>query len=75
MILIDSVYIKDKNYYPQVCLEKYKHVVRKKERSYFITDDIETYSDDYDDSDDSDEKTQMNTIKYRNLFLKETRIT
>ena len=31
VILIDSVHIKDKNYYPQVFLEKYKHVVRKKE--------------------------------------------
>ena len=63
MILIDLVYIKDKNYYPQVFLEKYKHVFRKK-RSYFVTDDIEIYSD------DSDEKTQMKTIKYINLFLK-----
>ena len=53
MILIDSVYIKDKNYYPQVFLEKYEHVVRKKKRSYFITDNIEINFDDSDNSDDS----------------------
>ena len=70
MILTDSVYIKDKSYSPQVFLEKYKCVVRKK-RSCFITDDIEIYSD---DSDDSDEKTQIKTIKCINLHLKETRI-
>ena len=71
MILTDSVYMKDKNYYPQVFLEKYKPVVRKKKRSYFITDYIKIYSDDYDDSDG---KTQMKTIKCINSFLKETRI-
>ena len=38
MILTDSVYIKDKNYYPQVFLEKYKHIARKKKKSYFIND-------------------------------------
>ena len=27
VILIDSVYIKHKNYYPQVILEKHKHVI------------------------------------------------
>ena len=43
----------------------------EKKRSYFITDDIEIYSD---DSDDSDEKNQMKTIKCINSFLKETRI-
>ena len=73
VILIDSVYIRNKNFYPQVVLEKYKYVVKKK-RSYFITDYIKIYSDDSNDSDDSDKKTQMKTIKYINLFLKETRI-
>ena len=34
MILIDSVYIKDKNY-PQVFLEENKHVVRKKEVIFY----------------------------------------
>ena len=36
--------------------------------SYFITDDIDIYSD------DSDEKTEMKKNEYINLFLKETRI-
>ena len=43
VIVIDSVYIKDKNYYPQVFLEKYKHVLRRKKTSYSVTDDIEIY--------------------------------
>ena len=51
----NSGYIKDKNYYTQMFLEKYKHV-RKKERSYFFTNHIEIYSD---NSDDSDEKVQI----------------
>ena len=67
-MLIDSVYIKYKNYYPQVFLERYKHVVKKKEQSYFFTENKEIYSD------DSDEETQMKTIKYTISFLKETRI-
>ena len=53
VILIASVYIKDKNYYPQVFLEKCENVAREKKTSNFITDDIEIYSD------DSDEKIQM----------------
>ena len=55
-------------------LERYEYGAREKKMFYFITDDIENYSDDSDDSDYSDEKTQMKTIKYINLFLKETRI-
>ena len=39
VILIDSVYKKDKNYYPQVFLEEYKYVVKKK-KSKNITDNI-----------------------------------
>ena len=30
VILIDSVYVKEKSNYPQVFLEKYKHVVKKR---------------------------------------------
>ena len=63
MILIDSVYVKHKKYYPQVLLENYKHVVRE---NIFITD--KTYSDDSDE-------IQMKAIKCINLFFKETRIT
>ena len=61
VILIVSVYIKDKNYYSQVFLEKYKYV-REKKMSNFITDNIEI------NSDDSDEKTRMKKIKSINLF-------
>ena len=58
VILIDSVYVRNKNFCAQVVLEKYKYVVKKK-RSYFITDYIKIYSDDSNYSDDSDKKTQM----------------
>ena len=57
--VIASVNMKDKNYYCQVLLEKYKHVVRAKKMSNFITDNIEIYSD---DSDDFDEKTEIKKI-------------
>ena len=67
VIFIDSVYIKNKNYYLQVFLEKYKYVSRET--------DVEIYSDE-ENSDDSDEensneKIQMKKIKYINwLFQK-----
>ena len=35
VILIDSVYIKEKSNYPQVFLEKYKHVVKKDAIFYY----------------------------------------
>ena len=41
LILIDSVYKKDKNYYPQVFLEEFKYIIKEKKKSKFITDDIE----------------------------------
>ena len=78
VILIDSVYIKDKNYYPQEFLEKYKYVVREAKMANFITDNIEIYSDEEnsDDSEEenSDEKIKIKKIKYINLFLEETRL-
>ena len=54
VILIDSVYRKDKNYYPQVFLEECKYVVKEKKMSKFITDNKEISSDD-SDIEDSDE--------------------
>lgn len=51
MILIASLYIKDKIYYSQVILEKY--ISREKKISNFTTGNIEICSD------DSGEKTQM----------------
>ena len=41
LILIDSVYKKDKNYYPQVFLEEFKYIIKEKKDSKFITEDIE----------------------------------
>ena len=82
--MIDSVYRKDKNYYPQVFLEKYNFVVVEKKMSN-LNDDIEIYSDDcYNEvsdeeySDDSDEeiyngKIWMKKIKCVNLFLEKIR--
>ena len=55
VILIDSVYKKDKNYYPQVFLEEFKYVVKEKKKSKFITDNIEISSDD-SDKENSDEE-------------------
>ena len=46
VILIDSVYRKDKSYYPQVFFEECKYVVKQKKMSKSITDNIEVSSDD-----------------------------
>ena len=43
-MLIDSVYRKDKNYYPQVILEKHNFIVIEKKMSN-INDNIDIYSD------------------------------
>ena len=52
LILIDSVYRKDKKYYPQVFLEEYKLSLKKKLSkklmSEYVTDKIEISSDDSD---------------------------
>ena len=61
MVLIDLVYIKDRNYNPQVFLKKYKHVVRKK-TGHILLLTTEIYSD-Y--SGDSDEKTQMKKLVFK----------
>ena len=45
VILVDSVYRKDKDYYPQVFLEECKYVVKEKKMPEYITDDIEISSD------------------------------
>ena len=57
VILIDSVYRKDKNYYLQVFSEEGKHAIKEKRilLEKFITDDIETSSDD-SDKENSDEE-------------------
>ena len=55
VILIDSVYKKDKNYYPQVFLEECKYVVKEKKKSKFITGNIENSSDDSDEENSNEE--------------------
>ena len=55
VILIDSVFRLDKNYYPQLFLKEYKYVFKEKVMPEYITDDIEISSDD-SDREDSNEK-------------------
>ena len=55
VILIDSVYRKNKNNDLCVFLEECKYVVKEKKTSKFITDDIEIFSDD-SDIENSDEE-------------------
>ena len=61
--MIDSVYRKDKNQYPQVFLEKLKYVVTEKKMPEYITDEIEisSYNFDREDSDEenSDEENYI----------------
>ena len=46
-MLIDSVFKIGKNYYSQVFLEC-KYIVKEKKMIRYITDDLETFSDDSD---------------------------
>ena len=53
--MIDSVFRTGKNYHPQVFLEEFKYVVKKKILKY-ITDDIEISSD-FDREDSHEENS------------------
>ena len=64
--MIDSIYKKDKNYYPEVLLEKLIDVYIRK--IYF--DD--SYNVDSDEE-NSDGKIRTKKIKWKNLFLEKTR--
>ena len=55
--MIDSIYRKDKDYYPQVFLNECKYVVKEKKISKFITDDIKISSDDSDRANSVDENS------------------
>ena len=57
VILIDSVYKKDKNYYVQVFLEECKYVFKEKKMPNYITDDIEISSDDSDRKNSDEENS------------------
>ena len=48
VILIDSVFIIGKSYYPQVLLKECKYVGKEKKMPEFVTDDIKISSDDSD---------------------------
>ena len=67
-ILIDSVYRKDKDYYPQVFLEEREYFVKEKKASKFINDNIEISSDNSDkedcDEENSDKENLMKKTKY-----------
>ena len=63
MFLIDSVFGKDKNYYPQVFLEKCKYDVKEKKIPMHIIDDIEISSD--LDEENSDEEDSSERFSWR----------
>ena len=65
--LIDSVYRKDKYYYPQVLLDECKYVVKERKMSKFITDDIEISSDD-SNRENSDEENSNEENSIYNFF-------
>ena len=83
VILIDSVYRKDKNYYPKLLLEKYNSIIIETKMSNF-DNDIEIYSDESynvdsdreysdgtgdSDKENSNGKIQIKEIKCINLLL------
>ena len=55
IILIDSLYRKDKDYYSQVFLEEFKFAGKEKKTSRYITDNIEISSDDSDGENSGEE--------------------
>ena len=68
--MINSVYRTNKNYYLQIFLEECKFVVKEKKMSEYITDDIETSSDD-SDREDSDEENSDEEKFYKEKCDKE----
>ena len=69
VISLDSVFEKDRNYYPKFFLKQCKYIEKKVVRH--IIDDLESSSDDFDDSDDSD-KEKIKAIKlifFENIFF------
>ena len=54
VILINSVFRTSKNYYPEMFLEECKYVVKSKNMSKYIIDDMEIFSD--SDRENSDEE-------------------
>ena len=48
VVLIDSVFKIGKNYYPQVFLEEFKSIVKEKELTRHITENLEISSDSHE---------------------------
>ena len=70
--MIDLVYRKHKNYYPQDFLEECKYVAKEKKTSNIITGDMKISSDD-SDKEDSDDRILMRKIRCRGIFYKSIR--
>ena len=52
VVLIGSAFKMGKNYYPQVFSEECKNVVKGKDVTRLITEELEIFSDDLDESDE-----------------------
>ena len=63
VILINSVFRTDNNYYSQVFLEECKYVVKEKNMLEYITDDIEISSDSDRENSDEENSDEENSNK------------
>ena len=59
--MIDFGFSAGKNYYPQVSLEEYEHVVKEKKIPEYITDDTEISSDSDRENSDEENSTKENS--------------
>ena len=63
VILIDSVFRTDKNYYPQVLLEECKYIVKENKIPKYIIEDIGIPSDESDKEDSNGKSSEENSDK------------
>ena len=70
--MIDSVFIADENYYPQLCLEKCEHIVQEKKMPRYITDNIDTSSDkeNFDEENCGEENSNEKKSDEENSLIK-----
>ena len=66
--MIDSVFRTSGNYYPQVFLEECKYVVKERNIYDYITDNIETSSDDSDREDSNEENYEKKNLVTKIIF-------
>ena len=66
--MIDSVFRTSGNYYPQVFLEECKYVVKERNIYDYITDNIETSSDDSDREDSNGENYEKKNLVKKIIF-------